>query len=393
MADAENTLPVTNEGGDANIDDGEEAESKEIMLMKQRVAEMEKEAKKLRELQAAAEEANNAAGVQDIAMETEEDKTIADSRSIYVGNVDYSATPEEIQSHFQACGTINRVTILCDKFTGHPKGYAYVEFAESEHIDAALAMNDSLFRGRLIKVGDLCLMKLLVVIIEVVDAAAGVIEEDTEDIRDSALMLGGGGEAGGGDSEFNQNIMRLCLGCLSDILSLFYRFTAMRPMSTAVRSKAPKVKVPDYPFSKTAIISPVPLSPPPKPLLQGKGLMQHLNKTLATPEKQEMFQTLFNRHSPNQLRPGSIIQLTLEHAPTTFTGVLLGIRRRGLDTSILLRNIIQRTGVEMQFFVNSPHVKDIKVLQKPPGGRMRRAKLFYLRDSPDKMTMIAGGRK
>ena len=110
--------------------------------MKQRVAEMEKEAKKLRELQAAAEEANNAVG-QDAAMETEEDKTMADSRSIYVGNVctaicvygmdgahstpnleqvDYSATPEEIQGHFQACGTINRVTILCDKFTGHPKG-------------------------------------------------------------------------------------------------------------------------------------------------------------------------------------------------------------------------------------------------------------------------------
>jgi hypothetical protein len=37
--------------------------------------------------------------------------------------VDYAATPEEIQMHFQACGTINRVTILCDKFTGHPKGY------------------------------------------------------------------------------------------------------------------------------------------------------------------------------------------------------------------------------------------------------------------------------
>jgi len=88
--------------------------------------------------------------------------------------VDYGATPEEIQGHFQACGTINRVTILCDKFTGHPKGYgrliygallypdvasilphryAYVEFAEAEFIDAALAMDNSLFRGRLIKVG------------------------------------------------------------------------------------------------------------------------------------------------------------------------------------------------------------------------------------------------
>lgn len=36
--------------------------------------------------------------------------------------VDYGATPEELQTHFQACGTINRVTINCDKFSGHPKG-------------------------------------------------------------------------------------------------------------------------------------------------------------------------------------------------------------------------------------------------------------------------------
>ncbi len=39
-----------------------------------------------------------------------------DSRSIYVGNVDYSCTPEELQLHFQGCGTVNRVTILTDKF-------------------------------------------------------------------------------------------------------------------------------------------------------------------------------------------------------------------------------------------------------------------------------------
>ncbi|KAF5363659.1 hypothetical protein D9756_000851 [Leucocoprinus leucothites] len=124
----------------------------EIMLMKQRVEEMEREAKKLRELQAAAEQAaSGSEGGDGAPMETEEDKTAIDSRSVYVGNVDYSATPEEIQGHFQSCGTINRVTILCDKFTGHPKGYAYVEFSEPEHIDAALAMDNSLFRGRLIK--------------------------------------------------------------------------------------------------------------------------------------------------------------------------------------------------------------------------------------------------
>lgn len=69
-----------------------------------------------------------------------------------MGNVDYGATPEELQAHFQACGTINRITILCDRWSGQPKGYAYVEFAEPAHVANAMALNESLFRNRLIKV-------------------------------------------------------------------------------------------------------------------------------------------------------------------------------------------------------------------------------------------------
>jgi len=131
--------------------EGEEDETEEISLMKQRVAEMEREAEKLRELQAAAESASTPEGA-DGAAPLDEDKPAIDGRSVFVGNVDYSATPEELQGHFQACGTINRITILCDKFTGHPKGFAYVEFAEPEFVDAAMALDNSLFRGRLIKV-------------------------------------------------------------------------------------------------------------------------------------------------------------------------------------------------------------------------------------------------
>lgn len=81
--------------------------------MKRRVAEMEDEAAKLREMQASLEQQG-----QDLS----EDRSDVDSRSIFVGNVDYSASPEDIQAHFQECGSINRVTILLDKYTGQPKG-------------------------------------------------------------------------------------------------------------------------------------------------------------------------------------------------------------------------------------------------------------------------------
>lgn len=58
--------------------------------MKQRVEEMEREANKLRELQAAAEKAERGsveASDTSVPMETEEDKAAADNRSIFVGNV------------------------------------------------------------------------------------------------------------------------------------------------------------------------------------------------------------------------------------------------------------------------------------------------------------------
>merc|ERR1712012_206807 len=81
-----------------------------------------------------------------------EEKVEVDARSVYVGNVDYGATAEELEQHFHGCGSINRVTILCNKYDGNPKGFAYVEFADKDSVDTAMALDDSLFRGRQIKV-------------------------------------------------------------------------------------------------------------------------------------------------------------------------------------------------------------------------------------------------
>ncbi|CAL8581979.1 MAG: hypothetical protein L6R36_007493 [Xanthoria steineri] len=130
---------------DENIQPREEGgdDEEEISAMKRRVAEMEAEAAKLREMQASLDQQD-----QDLR----EDREDIDARSIFVGNVDYGASPEEIQAHFQTCGSINRVTILLDKFTGHPKGYAYVEFTEPNLVAQALVLNESLFRGRNLKV-------------------------------------------------------------------------------------------------------------------------------------------------------------------------------------------------------------------------------------------------
>ncbi|XP_051138457.1 polyadenylate-binding protein 1 isoform X2 [Andrographis paniculata] len=74
-----------------------------------------------------------------------------DSRSVYVGNVDYNCSTEELRRHFLPCGAINRVTILHDQ-NGHPKGFAYVEFAEVDSVHNALLLNESELLGRELKV-------------------------------------------------------------------------------------------------------------------------------------------------------------------------------------------------------------------------------------------------
>ncbi|KAJ1739109.1 poly(A)-binding protein binding protein [Coemansia sp. RSA 1086] len=117
----------------------------EIEELKKRMLEMEKEAQRLRELEEnlAKEPGENGQGA---------DGDDTDARSIYVGNVDYVTTPEELQEHFKGSGAINRVTILCDKHTGHPKGYAYVEFGATDAVTKAQLLDGSMLHGRPLKV-------------------------------------------------------------------------------------------------------------------------------------------------------------------------------------------------------------------------------------------------
>ncbi|KAF2399123.1 RNA-binding domain-containing protein [Trichodelitschia bisporula] len=130
-----------------DVHEDNENDEEEIAKMKKRLEDMEAEAAKLREMQNVLDN-TNPAGYNGHS----ENKEAIDARSIFVGNVDYGASPEEIQDHFKSCGSINRVTILLDKFTGHPKGYAYVEFSEPRLVTQALVLNDSVFRGRNLKV-------------------------------------------------------------------------------------------------------------------------------------------------------------------------------------------------------------------------------------------------
>ncbi|XP_010422853.1 PREDICTED: polyadenylate-binding protein 3 isoform X1 [Camelina sativa] len=130
---------------DFDISSADDDAVRELDEMKRRLKEMEDEAAALREMHAKVETEMGAA-TQDPAsgMATNQEGKEVDARSVYVGNV-------EVQLHFQTCGTVNRVTILMDKF-GQPKGFAYVEFVEVEAVEEALQLNESELHGRQLKV-------------------------------------------------------------------------------------------------------------------------------------------------------------------------------------------------------------------------------------------------
>uniref|UniRef100_A0A7S1TFQ6 RRM domain-containing protein n=1 Tax=Compsopogon caeruleus TaxID=31354 RepID=A0A7S1TFQ6_9RHOD len=120
------------------------AEEQELRRLKQKMGELE-EMTKLAALQQQGEEQ---VGVGTSGGFGED----ADDRSVCVRNVDYSATLQEVYAHFAGCGKVERVTIPRHRHNQHPKGFAYVEFADSDAMQNACLLNDSFFKERKIKV-------------------------------------------------------------------------------------------------------------------------------------------------------------------------------------------------------------------------------------------------
>jgi large subunit ribosomal protein L19 len=68
-----------------------------------------------------------------------------------------------------------------------------------------------------------------------------------------------------------------------------------------------------------------------------------------------------------------------------YEGVVIAQARSGINKSITVRRTFQGVGVERVFLLHSPRIESIKVLRR---GKVRRSKLYYLRDLVGKATRI-----
>ncbi len=73
--------------------------------------------------------------------------------NIYVGNLAYTVTDEELTVLFSEYGEVTSINLISDKYSGQSKGFGFVEMSKQVDAEEAIkALNGSLLKGRNIKV-------------------------------------------------------------------------------------------------------------------------------------------------------------------------------------------------------------------------------------------------
>jgi RNA recognition motif-containing protein len=74
---------------------------------------------------------------------------------LFVGNLPYNATQEELKEHFSTVGPISYISLPTDRETGQPRGFAFIEFNDRAQAEEAIRkFNNQLFKGRPISVSE-----------------------------------------------------------------------------------------------------------------------------------------------------------------------------------------------------------------------------------------------
>ena len=77
------------------------------------------------------------------------------SRKLYVGNLPYNTTEQDLQSLFAGAGTVETVNVIRDMATGRARGFAFVEMGSGEEAQQAISLlNDRDFGGRNLTVNE-----------------------------------------------------------------------------------------------------------------------------------------------------------------------------------------------------------------------------------------------
>jgi len=76
-------------------------------------------------------------------------------KNIYVGNLSFDSSEDQVRSLFEAYGAVDKVSIITDRDTGQPRGFAFVEMADDDAANKAIeALNGTSLGGRNLNVNE-----------------------------------------------------------------------------------------------------------------------------------------------------------------------------------------------------------------------------------------------
>lgn len=77
------------------------------------------------------------------------------NQKLYVGNLSYDTTDQELQDLFAQHGTVQSANVVTDRYTGRSRGFGFVEMGSGEEVQQAIeALNGSEFQGRSLVVNE-----------------------------------------------------------------------------------------------------------------------------------------------------------------------------------------------------------------------------------------------
>jgi len=76
------------------------------------------------------------------------------SVNLFVGNLPFNASENEVRSLFAAHGTVEEVRLVTDRFSGNPRGFGFVIMDAEGALAARQALDGARFQGRVLKVDE-----------------------------------------------------------------------------------------------------------------------------------------------------------------------------------------------------------------------------------------------
>ena len=76
------------------------------------------------------------------------------SKRIFVGNLPFRASEDEVRELFESYGTVHSVALITDRETGRPRGFGFVEMDDQDAESAIEALNDTEMDGRNLQINE-----------------------------------------------------------------------------------------------------------------------------------------------------------------------------------------------------------------------------------------------